>query len=36
MRNLWNAIWIDALIVVLAVCVCGAIAELAILWATTP
>ena len=36
LRNLWNAIWLEALIICMLICVAGAIAELALAWATAP
>ena len=36
LRRWWDNYWIDALIVIAVICMAGAIAELAFLWATTP
>lgn len=36
LRAWWNAIWLDALIIAMLICVAGAVAELALAWATAP
>lgn len=36
LRNWLNAVWLDALIIAMLICVAVAVAELALAWATAP
>ena len=36
LRRWWDALWLDALVIAMLICVAGAIAELALLWSTSP
>ena len=36
LRAWWNVVWFDALVIAMLICVAGAVAELALAWATAP
>ena len=36
LRAWWNLIWFDVLVIAMLICVAGAVAELALAWATAP
>lgn len=36
LRTWWNAVWLEALIIAMLICVAGAVAALALAWATAP
>ena len=36
LRTWWNAVWLDALVIGMLICVAGAVAELALAWRMAP
>ena len=36
LRAWWKVVWFDALVIAMLICVAGAVAQLALAWATAP